>query len=58
MNWTLALEKAAYYSKWFLMGYCIGHTLMAFGTLPLSNVVLIGAAGGIVVADWISRAPN
>lgn len=56
MNWEDILEKTAYYSKWFLMGYCVGHTLMAFGTLPLSNVVLIGATTGIVVADWINRA--
>ena len=55
MNWEDMLEKAAYWSKYLLLGYCVGYTLVSFGSLPTSNVVLVTGATGLVVADWVNR---
>jgi len=52
MNWEKLLEKSAYWSKWFLCGYCLVHT---FSTLHEQGTIapaLVLATASLVAGEW------
>ena len=54
MNWENLLEKSAYWSKWLLLGFCLGHTYLSLSNLPTSSNILVVGTTAVLVADWVN----
>ena len=55
MNWKELLNKSAYWSKWLLLGFCVGHTYLSLSELPTSSVVLVVGTTSVLAADWLNK---
>ena len=55
MKWKELLGKAAYWSKWLLLGFCVGHTYLTLFELSTSSTVLVAGTTVILAADWLSK---
>jgi hypothetical protein len=55
MKWEKLLEDSAYWSKWLLVGFCLGNTYMSIPTMSVFNTALVVGSSAILVANWVFK---